>query len=437
LLVVVTALMIWGPPRLRLTSRPLEIALTNPADLDAAALFQVLVWVTGAVLIAIILVGRLLTGRRMLPALVSSTSLRYYMLYFALALASAAYSVSPLYTIFSAAKILVSIMAVVLLTDRGSLSERRPLILQLFFLVNAAQWMAEGILYFVAPELVGKDIPLIGFRLNGGIFGDYGGAAACAGLYFLSEAVFYSRRVSQVLHWTLYGLTWVFVVASRTRSTIVGAAVMFLAVVLLYRRISTRVIAILAIFLALGVFVVEGGVDPLVEFAMRGQNMSSLVTLTGRSQAFDFLYEQWKQAPWLGYGYGAGSRFLLIRFVKETGLGIGSAHDALSRVFCDLGVVGTLVLTCALLAMGIEMFRLMKVTSSSPRAHALALQLIALASFAVLNCIVSSGIAEVPFPVLITAVGAAIARRQASRELQCRSVPSKARSALSLRVSVL
>lgn len=428
--------MIWGPPRLRLTSRPLETALANPADLDAAALFQVLVWALGAVLIAVILGGRLLTGRRVFPALVGNTSLRYYMLYFAVALASAAYSVSPLYTVFSAAKIFVSIMAVALLTDRGSLSDRRPLILRLFFLVNAAQWIVDGILYFAAPELVGTNIPLIGFRLNGGIFGDYGEAAACAGLYFLSEAMFYSQRMSQVIHWALYGLTWVFVAASRTRSTIVATAVMFLAVILLYRRITTRLIAVLGIFLVLAVFVVGGGVDPLVEFAMRGQKMSSLVTLTGRSQAFDFLYEQWKQAPWLGYGYGAGSRFLLVRFVKETGLGIGSAHDALSRVFCDLGIVGTLVLACAVAATAIEMFRLMKVTRSSPRAHALALQLIALASFAFLKCIVSSGIAEAPFLVLITAVGAAIARWQARREYQGRWEPVVATPALSFQASV-
>jgi O-antigen ligase len=411
LLIVLTMLMIWGPPRLRITQRPLEAALTSPLDLDAAGMFQAAVWVCGGAVVLLMLASFAIRYRRFAPAVLWTTSLKYYLAYGLFALASSTYSASPFYTLFAAGKIVVAILAVVLLTDRGSLLSPRPLALTLFFLVNILQWLANSMLYFFYPSLVGSELPGIGYRLYGGIFEDYGAAAVCAGLYFQSQAMFYTRGHARFWNWTLYSATWFFVILSRTRSAILGAVASFAVMVLLYRRTNTRVLAVVGIVAAIGIFLVMGGLDPATQFAMRGQDLSTLETLTGRSQAFSYLVEQWKESPWLGFGYGAGSRYLLIEFVRNSGLGIGSAHDAMSRVLADLGLVGTAMMVSIFLTAWRDVVLLVRSTMADVRAHALALQLAALLTFFTFTSVVSSGIAEASFPFLITSVGVAVARR--------------------------
>ncbi|MBZ5673656.1 MAG: O-antigen ligase family protein [Acidobacteriia bacterium] len=417
LLVVLTALMFWGPPRLRVDQRPLGIALENPFDLDGSAFFQVAVWILSALVVAFILGGRGLFGRHFLPKVVWRSSLRLYLAYGLLALASATYSVSPFYTLFFAGKILTSLLAVALLTDRSDLSRPAPMVFTVYMAVSIVQWLLNASFLLIDPKLVGTELPNIGYRLAGGIFEDYGTPTAMASLFFLSAALFSSRQMVRIGSWGLFTLTWVFLGLSRTRSSIIGALAMLLVMLTLHRRSYSRVVAFLIIGLVCLGLIATQMVDSLVVFGMRGQSFESLLTFTGRTQAFEFLVNQWKDSPWLGLGYGAGTRFLLIRFVRETGLGIGSAHDAVSKVLVDLGLLGAVVLGLVFVLTWMEMIRLVRIVRPYPELQPLAMQLFAVFVYYALTNVVAGGIAEVPGPLLVVSVCAAVVRRRIAMEV--------------------
>jgi O-antigen ligase len=152
---------------------------------------------------------------------------------------------------------------------------------------------------------------------------------------------------------------------------------------------------------------------PIITFGLRGQDVNSLLTLSGRTNAFAFLLEQWKQSPLLGIGYGAGSRFLLMRFVAESGLGIGAAHDALSKVLVELGLVGTVLVTVIVAVIWREMFQLMRIVRRHFELRPVAARLFAMLAYFTLTSIVSAGISEVQYAFLVIAICVAVVRHRA------------------------
>lgn len=402
--------MMWGPPRIRLDGRPLETALQEPFDLDAAAVFQVAVWSAGFLLTLFILGGRGLEGKPFIPRIVWKSSLVWYLGYGVLALASSVYSTSPLYTLFFAGKIFVSIFAVALLTDKTDLTSRMPLVLKLFLVVNIVQLVLNIALFAADPALVGKELPGIGYRLAGGILEDYGTPAAMAGCLLLSQMFYYTQRFRRASMGALYLGTWVFVLLSRTRSTIIGASAMLLLTLTFYQRLSGRILGGLVVSIALVAVVISQSVDSIVVFGMRGETVNSLLSLTGRAQAFEFLSYEWSQSPWWGFGYASGSRQLLIRFVKESGLGIGAAHDAASKVLVELGIIGASFLLIVFTIAWLEVISLVRLSAYNPKVRPLAIQVLLLLTFFSLINAVSAGIAEASYPYLVISVTTTILR---------------------------
>ncbi len=412
LLAIVTALMMWGPPRLRPNPRPLSTALESPFDLDGFALFQVVVWVGAAILLAIILGARGLWARRLFPRVLWKSSLKLYLIYGLLAAASAWYSVSPVYTLFFACKIMVAILSAALFVDQGDLSQTFPKILKLYLGVQLGQLILNIAVLAIDPSLIGSEVPGIGYRLAGGIFEDYGISAAMAGLFFLCCALFRSRGLLRAIYWSLYFVSWIFLALSRTRSSIVGGVVILVFTLAVYKSPNIRILSGVIAGLFCSILIATQSIDPLIAFGMRGQSFDALVTLTGRTNAFEFLLQQWREAPWLGYGYGAGSRYLLMRFVRESGLGIGAAHDAASKVLAELGGVGTALLLLIVLLTWIEMIRLVRSSRPYPELQPLATASFVLLSFFTLINLVSAGVAEVSYPFLVIAVCAAVLRER-------------------------
>lgn len=114
--------------------------------------------------------------------------------------------------------------------------------------------------------------------------------------------------------------------------------------------------------------------------------------------------ERWKESPWLGFGYGAGNRYLLLHFQEQAGLGIGAAHDAVSRVLTDLGLVGAALLFFAFLHMSIATYAVWRHARHRTDLRELAVQVVGLFVYAVIFSVTSSGIAEVTAPVVIVAL---------------------------------
>lgn len=341
-LIPLTGLIIWGPPSLRLTGRALTTALEQPFELDGAAAFQAGTWALATVVVTLLVIREIGLGTDLMPSVVKHGSVRWYLAYGVLAMASAVYSPSPLYTIYFALQIIVGVLAVVLLLHRAG-PDRVDLALKVSYVVFVLQMLAILALYTVNPFLVGE-VPQgeIGYRLNGGILRDYGTSALYAGLLFLSLARSCQRRWQRALSLLAYLATWGVLAAARTRTTTITAILMAIVMFATHPSRRVKIFAALAGTVVAGLGAIVGIYGPLLELLSRSG--SGITTLSGRTTAFSFLVEEWRQSPIWGLGYAAGARVSLVDFVADTRLHIGAAHDAISKVLIDLGLIGAVVL---------------------------------------------------------------------------------------------
>ena len=412
-LLVAAILIVWGPPALRTAGRDLDVAFADPFSFDAASLLQVGAWVFADALVLLLLISHVARRTPFLSDLLADRPLRWYGLYGMLALASVTYSVSWIYSAFFAHKILVEILVLALLEWHWP-SRHGSRALQVLFLVYSLQAAAIGILYVVRREWVtpfgsgGSPEPV---RLTGGMFADYGSSALISGLFFLTVVLFGSKPVYRLLAGGAYVGTWVLLVLSQTRSTM-AAGVAFL-VIMLHAHPRARVQGAL---IAAGVGV---GIAALLPAALEGivtvgtRRGEGLDTLSGRTEAFAYLIEQWQDSPLLGYGFGAGTRNSLIDFVARRGLNIGAGHDALSTVLVDLGLVGLALLLAAFVSAWMAVGRLYRATASNQQATVAVHQVTCLLVWVTFNAVVDKGLAG-PFEIFMVAIVATwTLRRQA------------------------
>lgn len=129
-------------------------------------------------------------------------------------------------------------------------------------------------------------------------------------------------------------------------------------------------------------------------YVTRGQTFSELLSLSGRTIAFEYLLQAWRQSPWLGFGFASGTRAWLVSFRYHYHLGIGAAHDALSRVLVDLGALGGGVLFTSLAWSTLRLWRAITVGRPRHGSSAVRAQAIALFCAACIRSVVSEGIAD-------------------------------------------
>jgi len=398
---VLAALIIWGPPPLRIQGRALNVALDNPFDLDGSAIFQVLIWA-----VAILGIGLRLLNRRVrirLATWLRYGSIKWYLLYAVFALSSSIYSVRPLYTLFFAIKLIIGILAMLTLVEGQHPLAMAENVLVVFFGLHVCIAAVICTLYFFKPELVGIYAPGTGYRLNGGIFADYGASALLAGLFFLVKLI-ERREGKKIVYLALYAGSWVAVLASETRSTILAAALISVFAILLSGSSRLKIAIGWGVACLLSVSLVNQLYVAGAEFLARGQDTEAMLSLSGRTTAFTYLISLWQKAPLLGYGYSAGTRLYLSSFTTEYGLGIGKAHDAVSCVLVNLGVVGAVLLTLALCAgiwrVAVGVFCKVRIG----RVRIVRIYSVSLMILAVVSSITGGGISELSFSFVIAVI---------------------------------
>jgi hypothetical protein len=390
ILMVFVFLILSGPPRLR--TRDLGGALASPLTaLDPTDLLHIGAWAGTAALVAYILYYKPYHWRGFVRALLDSPGTRWYLLFGLLGIASAAWSLSTIYTLFFAGKIVIAVLAIALVCVSGpSVSFDRAL--RLLFAMNGVRAAALVVQYAVDPGLVGEGEGLFrGYRLYGGFLGDYGESAFLVGLWLLTVAIFGRTRMVRTLAILGYCVSWVLLIASQTRSTITTGVICF--VILVSLRRSSRGKGVLAIVGAAGLgLALSQSAQVLLNSATRsGQGVEDL---TGRTEAFDYLSTVWAGSPIYGHGYGAGTRAALVTFVGDYGLGIGSGHDVLSTVLVDLGFVGATILLLAYLAAWSQVFGLWRRTRGLLREHVAVAHLACLGVSVTISSVVSSSLAS-------------------------------------------
>jgi hypothetical protein len=409
-LVWFVALILSGPPRIR--TRELRDALESPlTTLDPTAVIHLAAWAGTAALVAYLLYKQPERRRAWLRALTHHVATRWYLLFGLLAVASAAYSPARLYTLFFAAKILIALLGIVLVCESGR-SPRFDRALVLLFAVSGIRAIMLILLYFVDPSLVGSGDGLLqGYRLTGGDPGDYGESALLIGLWLLTAASFGRTRMRRTAAAIGYAASWGLLLASQTRSTITAGVVCFAILVGLRRSFRAKAVLVLTGAVGLSLLFTQ---QAQVAVRLATRSGEGIRTLTGRTNAFDYLMEWWARSPLYGHGYGAGTRAALVDFVEQTGLDIGAGHDVLSTVLVDLGLIGAAVLLCAFLAAWWQVLRLWRRTRRLQRHRVVVAQLTCLAVWVTISAITSSSLAGGSTAFLVL-VGTAFAMDRALR----------------------
>lgn len=413
LLFVAAILTVWGPPALRPAHRELDAALANPLALDPAAVLQVGAWAFADALVLLLLISHLARRTQFLSDLLAYRPVRWYGLYGLLALASMSYSVSPVYTAFFAHKIVIGVLVLALLEWHWP-SRSGSRALQVLFLVYSLQAAAIAILYFARREWVipfGSEADDTAVRVTGGVFGDYGSSALLSGVFFLTVALFGSRQIYRLAAWGAYAATWWLIVLSQTRSTMAAGVVLLIIMVHAHPRARGYGSLIAAGAGLVVVGLLPAAVQGLVAVGTR--EGEALDTLSGRTIAFSYLLDRWAESPLVGYGFGAGTRSLLVDFVAREGLEIGAGHDSLSTVLVDLGLIGLALLAACFIAAWLAFVRLYRAVAGR-EATVAAHQVACLLVWVTMQTVVSQSLAS-PYPVFIVAIIAmwTLQRRQA------------------------
>jgi len=398
--------MIWGPPSFRIERD--NAALNDPfSAFDLSTQYRILVWLIAA----LFLVGYLLYAYQWRPFAIPTPfkqgALGWYTWYGILAVFSTLYSLRPPYTLFFAGKIVIATLMLSSLINVPLHALNVHTITRLLKLLYAAyiiQWLAIVVLYFVQPELIGNYTTGIGLRVTGGIFNDFGQSAAISGIFFLSQALFNPSALKRNSYWLLYGVTIIFVLLSQTRSVIVPTMLIFAVTLGIQRKLGVK---LFFIWLSLwGVLIaLLFGSDTIEKFVSRGQTLDSILSLTGRSSAFSHLISHWTGSPIFGYGFAAANRVFMQSYVQPTGRTLDMAHDLVSRVLVDLGIVGLLLLLLCLIFAWQEIFFCYQ-KARRGEIQPLNLQILSLLLLSTLLCATSPSLADLYWPFLfaITAV---------------------------------
>ena len=337
------ALALWGIPGALFWNggRTLETALETPTLADARTLSQALLWGSVATLIVALSVKAVPNKSRLIDrGLTRTAPIVVIAGLYALAAASTLWSVSPMLSLYEASR---DVLLLTLALTYISLPRRHsPPLVFVFAGVMVAQAVGILILLMIDPALVGANSFSFGFRIAGGVFEDYGQAGSAAALLGLAALrsgwAAHRRRIWIAL--VVVGAT--LTILSRTRTItlalFVGAGVLLMCDSRLRRPAGLGPVALLAGGVGSLYAVMQGSV---LNFLLRERD--GFATFTGRTLAFSRLKESWQDHFLLGQGYGAGSRQVLVDFVRQTGLGIGDAHDGYSAAMTDLGFVGVVV----------------------------------------------------------------------------------------------
>lgn len=331
--------------------------------------------------------------------------LRWYGGFVLVACFSILVAINRLYSAFFSYKLVVVLLVVVVLIEQAD--RKWWVVVEDVLVVHIYLWLLIAALYVFAPASVLGSDSLVGYRLTGGRFADYGAAAMMAGLWLLTRLL-YGKPKHRTLIFGAYLASFVFVLLSRTRSTIAAAIVIAILCAVLHDKVRVRLGVVWIIVGTAAVLLLVGAFPSIQEFLLRGQDAETVSTLSGREGAFDYLIAHWRERPIMGYGYAIGGRYLLTAYSQQFDVGIGAAHDALSKVLAETGLLGCIFLGLAFVTLWKRVAAGVRLRQM-PMAERLGMvRLAGITTWLTLASFVSGGVADVSLLFAVCVVAATL-----------------------------
>ena len=287
---------------------------------------------------------------------VAGAPVRWLLLYYVFATVSTLWSLMPFYTLFRGVEVLTQFLAVFVILAHGR-----------SFAAREFTFLAAGAVTIVL-DIAGTA------RLSGGIDSieaihtcSYSNIGLMLFAYCLAEYPGCERPRRRTL--LLFGLIGLAAIAVGTSATTNVAAVLgiLLAVIISTWRSGLRPITVTAIclLLFLGALAVLARNSTLA-WLMPNKTMEEIQGFTGRRELWESLSLSGalRENPLLGLGFVASTR--------AGDLAVFNAHNALLQALLDTGLAGTIILSLALIALGVSCIRRLEQRSAGSAGFAAA-----------------------------------------------------------------
>lgn len=393
-------LLILGPPR----PRSLTALEADGKTFDPFYLIEIFVVAFGFFAIILNFLRKRNLFYEIWSFLKFSKAAMFYIAFLALAFLSSLYSYYPRLTLFYSIKSFVffTLAAIIAIKNKDNIFflPRLVVISSLFMSI------LQVFLYFYDDSLVGVYNYIFGYRLTGGWLGGYGIYFAIAGILFLF-LTFAERKISFLNLFALLLSTY-FLYLSKTRQNYIFFLIVLFALTFFYKfSIKKTAIVIFVI-----VFVEFAFNAYLLKILIRDEE--SFFNLSERLLLIETFYDHANLFTFFGNGYYAASKYWLdiLGFAQ---LGIGSAHESVSAILLEVGILGFIFLSLSLIFLITSLFKTLSCKIKQIKTVLLLKIYLAIVFYLIISMIVNAHIIYANFLWINTLIGAEIAAYQLKR----------------------
>jgi O-antigen ligase len=97
--------------------------------------------------------------------------------------------------------------------------------------------------------------------------------------------------------------------------------------------------------------------DKILKIILGGQDQGNLDSLSGRTVMWAAAFERWKDHPLLGYGGGAGGKYIIAHLGNASLEVLSSLHDGFLELLTGVGAIGALVVIVLLCAVTLAVYK--------------------------------------------------------------------------------
>jgi O-antigen ligase len=274
--------------------------------------------------------------------------------YICFALVSVFYAPSPTISFGYALSLLCFYIFTFALAEK--LSEAT--ILWTITLTLAVFFIISWIVVYADPDLgLARDLPGAERRM-GGIAGQPNSLGSVCAIYLGTVFVLAWKRYCRLVPaLSLAALGYVTLMASDSRTSLIAVAAGMLAVIVSRSIWLLAGMGLAATLALVGTLSFPEQLEALGTSMSRSGDANEMVTLTGRTQIWEFTWQKILESPIFGWGYNSSKVILTQHIGFANGLIVDQAHNLLLQNLLSVGFIGTLPLIGLFLKLVVDIAR--------------------------------------------------------------------------------